>query len=96
MHTADLDGVCLASVVLKLITMLSKSCQSYLELSPLLVMALLNPGIKILCEEPLAVGADRLADAVTVQQMYGEGACVVDIGTATTFDAINKSVDYLD
>lgn len=92
---ADLDGVCLASVVPKLTSCMIKSCQDYLNLSPLVVTASLDMGINILYEEPNAVGADRLADAVAVQYMYGGPACVVDFGTATTFDAINRSGDYL-
>ncbi|MFZ2097714.1 MAG: type III pantothenate kinase, partial [Anaerolineales bacterium] len=41
------------------------------------------------------VGADRIVDAVAVIHLYGTPACVVDFGTATTFDAISKSGDYL-
>jgi len=41
------------------------------------------------------VGADRIADAVAVQRLYGGPACVVDFGTATTFDAIDAHGDYL-
>ncbi len=41
------------------------------------------------------VGADRLADAVAVKTLYGVPACVVDFGTATTFDAINARGQYL-
>jgi type III pantothenate kinase len=55
----------------------------------------LDIGINILYKEPMAVGADRLADAVAVHHLYGGPACVVDFGTATTFDAINKNGDYL-
>jgi type III pantothenate kinase len=46
-------------------------------------------------ENPKEVGADRIADAAAVQRLYGGPACVVDFGTATTFDAISKEGDYL-
>jgi type III pantothenate kinase len=46
-------------------------------------------------EDPRAVGADRIVDAVAVQRMYGGPACVVDFGTGTTFDAISTEGDYL-
>ena len=92
---ADLDGVCLASVVPRLTSCMVDSCQSYLNLSPLVISASLDMGINILYEEPMAVGADRLADAVAVQYIYGGPACVVDFGTATTFDALNSNGDYL-
>jgi type III pantothenate kinase len=34
-------------------------------------------------------------DAVAVRRLYGAPACVVDFGTATTFDAITAEGDYL-
>jgi len=52
-------------------------------------------GIRILYEDPRAVGADRVADAVAVYNLYGGPACIVDFGTATTFNAITKEGDYL-
>ena len=51
--------------------------------------------MRIHYEDPRAVGADRIADAVAVQRLYGGPACVVDFGTATTFDAINAKGEYL-
>jgi type III pantothenate kinase len=51
--------------------------------------------VRVLYEPPRAVGADRVCDAVAVQKLYGGPACVVDFGTATTFNAISKEGDYL-
>jgi type III pantothenate kinase len=36
-----------------------------------------------------------VVDAAAVQKLYGGPACVVDLGTATTFDAISAEGDYL-
>jgi type III pantothenate kinase len=52
-------------------------------------------GVRVRYEDPRAVGADRIVDAVAVVRLYGGPACVVDFGTATTFDAISASGDYL-
>ena len=41
------------------------------------------------------MGADRIVDAAAVQHLYGGPACVVDFGTATTFDGISAEGDYL-
>jgi len=49
----------------------------------------------VLYEPPRGVGADRIVDAAAVQQLYGGPACVVDFGTATTFNAITSDGDYL-
>jgi type III pantothenate kinase len=52
-------------------------------------------GIRVRYDDPKAVGADRVCDAAAVMKLYGGPACVVDFGTATTFNAITKDGDYL-
>jgi len=59
------------------------------------VEAGVKTGVRILYEDPRAVGADRVADAVAVHRLYGGPACVIDFGTATTFNAINARGEYL-
>ncbi len=91
----DLHGICLASVVPPLTGVVSQACREYLFQEPLVVDAGVKTGVHIRYEPPRAVGADRIADAAAVQTLYGGPACVVDFGTATTFDAISKEGDYL-
>jgi len=92
---SDLEGICLASVVPPLTDKIVEACRRYLEHDPLVVEAGVRTGVRLLYEDPRAVGADRVADAVAVQHLYGGPACVVDFGTATTFDAISAEGDYL-
>ncbi len=54
-----------------------------------------NAGIRILYNDPSEVGADRIVDAVAVLDRYRIPAIVVDLGTATTFDAITAEGEYL-
>ncbi len=91
----DLHGVALASVVPPLTMRVVQACREYLKLEPLLVDTGVKTGIKIRYEDPRAVGADRICDAVAVMKTYGGPACVVDFGTATTFNAITKEGEYL-
>jgi type III pantothenate kinase len=91
----DLTGVCLASVVPPLTGKFTEACRVYLGYDPLVVDAGVKTGVRIRYEDPRAVGADRVADAAAVQKLYGTPACVVDFGTATTFDAISANGDYL-
>ena len=91
----ELEGVCLASVVPPLTGRVVEACCRYLEQEPLVVEAGVKTGVRIRYENPRAVGADRIVDAVAVQRLYGGPACVVDFGTATTFDAISAEGDYL-
>ena len=91
----DLTGVCLASVVPPLTSKVVQACREYLRQNPLVVDAGVKTGVRIRYEDPRAVGADRIVDAAAVQKLYGGPACVVDFGTATTFDAISAEGDYL-
>jgi type III pantothenate kinase len=91
----DVDAIAMASVVPPLTGTFVQACQAYLGGTPLVVDAGVKTGVRIRYEEPKAVGADRVADAAAVQHYFGGPACVVDFGTATTFDAISKEGDYL-
>lgn len=92
---AELHGICLASVVPPLTQKVVSACQTYLGQTPLVVDAGVKTGVRVRYEDPKAVGADRIVDAAAVQHFYGGPACVVDFGTATTFDAISSEGDYL-
>jgi type III pantothenate kinase len=95
-HTAgSVDGICLASVVPPITSKIIEACRRYLKREPLVVDAGVKTGVRVRYEDPRAVGADRIVDAVAVVHLYGVPACVVDFGTATTFDAISKNGDYL-
>lgn len=91
----ELTGICIASVVPPLTGKFETACQGYLHQKPLTVRTGIKTGVRILYEDPRAVGADRIVDAVAVKELFGGPACVVDFGTATTFDAINKNGEYL-
>jgi type III pantothenate kinase len=91
----DIHGISLASVVPPLTGRVVQACNEYLKQSPLVVDAGVKTGIKIRYEDPKAVGADRVCDAVAVLKKYGGPACVVDFGTATTFNAVTKEGEYL-
>ncbi len=92
---AEVTGIVLASVVPQLTGRVVQACQEYLKQEPLVVDTGVKTGIRIRYEDPRAVGADRVADAVAVVSLYGGPACVIDFGTATTFNAVTREGDYL-
>ncbi len=53
----------------------------------------LNLDIKL--DNPLEVGADRIANAMGVLDKFGENAIVVDFGTATTFEVVTKKREFI-
>ncbi|MBN2549221.1 MAG: type III pantothenate kinase [Anaerolineales bacterium] len=91
----NLSGVCMASVVPPLTSKVVEAVRQYLLQEPLVVDTGVKTGVRIRYEDPRAVGADRIVDAAAVLRLYGAPACVVDFGTATTFDAISAGGDYL-
>lgn len=91
----DISGISLASVVPPLTGRVIQACREYLKQEPLVVDTGIKTGIKVRYEDPKAVGADRICDAVAVMKFYGGPACIIDFGTATTFNALTKDGEYL-
>jgi type III pantothenate kinase len=91
----QVTGVAIASVVPPLTQVFGQVCQEYIGQEPLVVDVGVKTGLRIRYEPPQGVGADRVVDAAAVRVLYSVPACVVDFGTATTFDAISAEGDYL-
>jgi type III pantothenate kinase len=90
-----IKDVIICSVVPPLTPIYADMSKKFLKVDTVVVSSDLPLGIKILYDDPKTVGADRLANAVAVHEIYGGPAIVVDLGTATTFDVISEKGDYL-
>jgi type III pantothenate kinase len=55
----------------------------------------LKLGVTIDYPKPQSIGADRLANAAAVAELYGCPAIVVDFGTAVTFDVVSDRRSYI-
>ena len=72
------------------------ACLHYFRSEPFILQAGVKTGLKIRYKNPLEVGADRIANAIAATQAHpGRPILIVDCGTATTFDVITASGDYL-
>lgn len=89
------EGVIVASVVPPLDRWVRQSIQKAFGKNPQFVTAKSRLGIRVKIKKPSQIGADRLANAVAVKELYGGPAIVVDFGTGTTFDVVDKSGTYL-
>jgi type III pantothenate kinase len=65
-----------------------------LTLNPVIIGEKVKVPIKNLYKSPAQVGQDRLVNAYACKEIYGKPAIVIDFGTATTFDYINKKGEY--
>ena len=95
MQESTITEIVVCSVVPPLTGVFEEFCQSHFGLNPLVVGTGVKTGMRILYENPRDVGADRVADAVAAYQKYGGPVIVVDLGTATVFDAVSKDGEYL-
>ena len=90
----SLDGSIVASVVPAVMHALMGALRRYTETNPLIVGPGMKTGIHITTENPRAVGADRIVDAVAAYEKYGGPVLVLDFGTATTYDLITEAGEF--
>jgi type III pantothenate kinase len=95
LRVQEIEGVIVASVVPPVTNLFAEMVDHYLHLKPLIVGTGVKTGVAIRYESPRDVGADRVVNAAAAYRLYGGPACVVDFGTATTFDALSASGEYL-
>lgn len=91
----QIEAVAIASVVPSLDNIFADLTRKYFKKEAFFVTSKRSGGLKFLYNNPDEVGADRIADAVAVYERYKTASIVIDFGTATTFDCINKEGSYL-
>lgn len=93
----QVSHVALCSVVPDALHSVRNACRKYFSNRPIFVLqAGAKTGLRIKYKNPVEVGADRIANAIAGTSLYpNKNLVIVDLGTATTFCAINKNRDYL-
>jgi type III pantothenate kinase len=93
---SGIDQIALCSVVPDVIYSLRSCCRKYFGLDPFILQAGVKTGLKIRYRNPLEVGPDRIANSIGATHLYpGRNLIIIDFGTATTFDVVTASRDYL-
>lgn len=95
LHLNDIRGVAISNVVPPTMAEVHSACSKYLQVEPFVVDPTADLGIEIRYTPKSDVGADRIVNAIATHALYGGPAVVVDFGTATTYDAISESGEYL-
>jgi len=93
--TTDVNKAVITSGVPALTLVLEEVCRRYFRIHPLRIGAGIKTGLRILYEDPREVGPDRIVDAVAALRLHKPPLIVVDLGTATVFDAVSRQGDYL-
>lgn len=99
----QLDGVTfdmvtdiiISSVVPSVNPTLEYLCRRYFHVEPMMVGPGMKTGLNILYDNPRELGADRIVNAVAGITLYGGPLIIIDLGTATTFCAIDEKKRYL-
>ena len=91
----EIERVVCASVVPPVDDLVEKLCERWLHAPLAFVRTGAEVGLDVCYEPPTAVGADRVANALGALARYKPPIVVVDFGTATTFDAIDRDGSYV-
>ena len=91
----EIRDVIISSVVPSIMHALENAIKKYVGISPIVVNGSLDLGLNICYDDPKEVGADRIVNAVAVDEIYGGPAVIIDFGTATTFCVIDGCSNYL-
>ena len=90
----SLEGSIVASVVPDVMHALNGALVRYTGTKPMNVGPGIKTGLRIVTEDPRAIGADRIVDAVAAYEKYGGPVLVLDFGTATTYDLITEAGEF--
>ena len=94
-HVTGITGVAASSVVPRATQAMREFVPRYFDLDPVIVEPGIKTGMPIRVDNPKEVGADRICNAVATYELYGGPAVAVDLGTATTFDAVSGDGELL-
>jgi type III pantothenate kinase len=94
-RTKHVQGILIASVVPPVDQRLRQAARKVLGKTPHFVTHRSPLGGRVGVLKPAQAGADRLANAVAARELYGKPAIVVDYGTGTTFDVVDRSGAYV-
>jgi type III pantothenate kinase len=91
----DISAAVIGTVVPAALYHLRHLCRDWFNIEPLVARSSLDWGFEIRVVNPAEVGADRLLNTLAAHQRFGGPLIIVDFGTATTFDVVDKDGAYL-
>ncbi len=91
----SMDALVLGSVVPPLTTAFSRLGDRYLKGKSIVIGPGIKTGVRLRVDNPLEVGADRIANTLAAHRRYGGPVVVVDFGTTTNFDVVSAEGDFI-
>ncbi len=90
-----IEGAIISSVVPKLAETYKEAINKYLNIDAINLSYKSKMPVKLKLDNNREIGADRIANATAVVKKYKLPAIVIDFGTATTFDIVDKNSDFV-
>jgi type III pantothenate kinase len=94
-NVTQIDAAVIGTVVPAALYHLRRLCRDWFDVEPIIARATLDWGFQIKIDNPEEVGADRLLNALAAHNHYRGPLVVIDFGTATTFDVVDRDGAYL-
>ena len=93
--TSKIKGAIVSSVVPQLCEIYKNAIKKYLNIEAISLSYKSKMPITLNLDNNKEIGADRIANAAAVCAKYTLPAIVIDFGTATTFDIVDKNSNFI-
>ncbi len=94
-NNLELCDVVISSVVPAVNYELKSYIENIFNINPKIIGDNIFPHLNVSLERPDEVGADRLVNSLAANCIFGGPIIVIDFGTATTFDVVDKKGSYI-
>ncbi len=91
----DISEAAMCSVVPPLVSTFEDLLTQYFKITPVVVRPGVKTGVRIVYPNPREVGADRIVNAAAANHLYKSPVIIVDMGTGTTFDIVNREGEFI-
>ncbi|MCD8159387.1 MAG: type III pantothenate kinase [Clostridiales bacterium] len=92
---AKIDGSIISSVVPPVLNAVKYAIKIVTGINPIVVGPGVKTGLNILMDDPGQVGSDRIVTAVAALNIYKPPMIIIDMGTATTIEVVDKNKNYI-
>lgn len=91
----SIEGCIISSVVPPVSGRIKRAVELATGQKPIVVGPGIKTGLNILMDNPAAVGSDRIVSSVAALSLFKPPILIIDMGTATTIDTIDKKGNYI-
>ena len=92
---SSIEGSIISSVVPPLLNSFKTAIRKLTGLTPLVVGPGIKTGLNILLDNPAIAGGDLIVGAVAALAEYPAPMLIIDMGTATTMDVVDRAGSYI-